>query len=258
MGIKIDRIGETRVNTFGSEIIISEYRNRRDIDVYFPEYNWTFKNARYDNFKKGNIKCPYEKRYYNIGYLGEGDYKSKENGKNTKIYDVWHDMLRRCYSEKEHKRHPTYIGCKVSEEWHNFQNFGKWYYENYYEVEGEKMCLDKDILIKGNKIYSPENCIFVPERINTLFTKCDKSRGDSVIGTTPKNGKYQVQCQIFNPETGKSKHKHLGYYDTQEKAFQVYKYYKEKNIKDVANYYKEHIPEKLYKALYDYEVEITD
>ena len=137
MSKKIDRTGEKNINNFGSEIIIVKYRNKRDIDVYFSEYDWTFKNNTYQNFKKGQIRCPYEKSVYGIGYLGEGDYKSKENGKNTKIYDVWHGMLRRCYDEKLHERQPTYIGCKVCEEWHNFQNFAKWYDENYYEIEEE-------------------------------------------------------------------------------------------------------------------------
>ena len=120
------------------------------------------------------------------------------------------------------------------------------------------MCLDKDILVKHNKIYSSETCVYVPETINTLFVKRQNDRGESIIGTTPKNGKYEAQCWLINPETGKSKKKHLGCYDTQEKAFEVYKYYKEKNIKVVADYYKKLIPQKLYNALYSYEVEITD
>ena len=74
----------------------------------------------------------------------------------------------------------------------------------------------------------------------------------------PAYNVHKVQCNIINPETGKSKKKYLGYYDTQEKAFQVYKYYKERNIKQVADYYKEQIPDKLYDALYDYEVDIND
>lgn len=167
-------------------------------------------------------------------------------------------MLTRCYNHKYHETHPTYINCNVSEEFHNFQNFGAWDKVNYYNVGNEKMCLDKDILVKHNKIYSSETCVYVPETINTLFVKRQNDRGESIIGTTPKNGKYEAQCWLINPETGKSKKKHLGCYDTQEKAFEVYKYYKEKNIKVVADYYKKLIPQKLYNALYSYEVEITD
>lgn len=256
---KVDRTGEIGVNNFGSEIIIIGYRKYSDIDVYFPEYDWTFKNATYQSFKNGEIKCPYEKRVYGIGYLGEGKYKPKENGKHTKVYKTWKSMLGRCYDTKIQEKNPTYKNCSVTEEWYNFQNFGKWYSENYYEIEGERMCLDKDILIKHNKIYSPETCIFVPNTINSLFVKCDKSRGESVIGTTPrKNSKYEAQCWLINPKTGKSKNEYLGRYDSQEKGFEIYKYYKEKNIKQVADYYKSLIPQKVYDALYDYEVEIDD
>ena len=252
------RTDETGINNFGSKMIIVEYRSSRDIDVYFPEYDWIAKSTRYDAFKKGEIKCPYEPRVYGVGYVGEGKYKTKENGKHTRVYRTWYDMLRRCYDEKNLKRNPTYVNCKVSESFHNFQNFGKWYENNFYQVDDEKMCLDKDILIKHNKIYSPETCIFVPEKINILFVKCDNKRGNSIIGTSPFKGKYRTQCRLINPETGESKNEYLGRYDTQEEAFKVYKYYKEKNIKEVADYYFGRIPDKLYDGLYNYEVEIDD
>ena len=110
-----DRTGEESLNNFGSKMVISEYRNRRDIDIYFPEYNWVFEHGVYDNFKKGKIKCPYEPRYYGKGYLGEGEYKMSENGKHTDKYDIWHSMLTRCYDPKYHEKYPTYKGCKVEE-----------------------------------------------------------------------------------------------------------------------------------------------
>ena len=258
MGSKIDRIGERNYNTFGSEMIITKYRMNRDIDVYFPEYNWTARNVTYQHFKNGKIKCPYERRTCGIGYLGEGKYKVRENGKPTRVYETWKSMLQRCYDKKLHKKRPTYIGCEVCDEWLNFQNFAKWYKDNYYEVEGELMCLDKDILIKHNKIYSPETCIFVPQTINILFTKNNSKRGESVIGTTLHQGKYETRCSLINPETGESKQEYLGLYETQEEAFKVYKYYKENNIKEVADYYFGRIPDKLYDRLYNYEVEIDD
>ena len=259
MSSKVDRIGEIGYNTFGSKMVIIEYRKYSDIDIYFPEYNWIAKNREYRHFKKGNVRCPYERRIFNIGYLGEGKYKSKENGKNTRVYDTWHNMLQRCYDEKCQEKNPTYIGCEVSENFHDFQNFGDWNSENYYEIEGEQMCLDKDILVKHNKIYSPETCVFVPQTINKLFTKRQNDRGASVIGASlHKNSKSQVRCHMINPETGKSQCEYLGLFHTQEKAFEVYKYYKEKNIKQVADYFKGLIPEILYDALYNYEVEIND
>lgn len=253
-----DRTGEKRLNNFGSEMVIVDYRGCMDVDVYFPEYDWVYKSVTYQKFKDGGVKCPYERSVYGVGYFGNGEYKAWENGKNTRIYNTWYDMLKRCYDKEYHKKQPTYKNCTVCDEWLNFQNFARWYEENYYEIEGEVMCLDKDILFKGNKIYSPETCVIVPQAINKLFTKRQNDRGDSAIGTSPVDGKYMVRCHMINPKTGKSKRKYLGLFDTQEKAFKIYKYYKEKNIKMVADYFREQIPDKLYDALYNYEVEIDD
>ena len=134
----------------------------------------------------------------------------------------------------------------------------KWIDENYYEVPGEKMCLDKDIVYKGNKVYSRETCIFVPQRINKLFVKSDKARGDNPIGTTPNLcGNYIVRCG-----NGYGKYIYLGTYHTEEEAFRVYKQYKEKVIKEVIDSYEGIIPElyysKLKTAMYNYKVEIDD
>ena len=258
MVAKRDRTGEESYNKFGSKMVIKEYRKAIDIDIYFPEYDWTFKHTRYNDFKKGKIKCPYEARYYGVGYLGEGKYKVKEDGKNSDEYKIWYDMLRRCYCPKYQEKQSAYKGCSVEEYLFNFQHMGEWIEENYYEVPGEIMCLDKDILCKGNKIYSRNKCIFVPERINTLFVKCNKSRGDNPVGVslTP-SGKYRARCR-----NGYGKTVCLGTYSTKEKAFNVYKQYKEKVIKKVIDSYEGIIPEPHYSrlkvAIYNYEVEIDD
>ena len=108
MGRKVTRIGEEKLNSFGSKMIIKEYKSNKDIDVYFPEYDWVFEHAEYKTFKNGTIKCPYEPRVYSVGYFGEGKYKAKKNGKNTDEYIIWRDMLKRCYDPKFHKKNPTY------------------------------------------------------------------------------------------------------------------------------------------------------
>ena len=258
MGKKVSKIGEENINTFGSKMIIKEHRKYSDIDVYFPEYNWTFKHATYQSFKKGKIKCPYEKRYFGVGYLGEGKYKVSENRKLTDEFKIWYHMLQRCHDPKYHEKEPTYKDCTVEDYLLNFQHMCKWLENNYYEIPGEKMCLDKDILNKGNKIYSKDTCIFVPQRINTLFTKSDKSRGKNPIGTYQlSSGNYQVHC---SNAYGKSVY--LGSYSTKEEAFRVYKEYKEKVIKEVIDSYEGKIPEPFYsrlkEAMYNYEVEIDD
>ena len=255
---KTNRVGEERINNFGSKMFVVEYRNNKDIDVYFPEYDWTHKHCNYNNFKRGEIKCPYEPRYFGMGYLGEGEYKMSENGKNNLWFKIWHHMLMRCYDPKYQEKYPTYKGCKVEDYLLNFQHMGSWLEDNYYEVPGEKMCLDKDILCKGNKIYSRETCIFVPHRINTLFTKCDNARGKNPIGVSDlPSGNYQAYCN-----DGYGKQIKLGTYSTKEEAFQVYKQNKEKIIKETIDSYKGKIPEPYYSrlktAMYNYEVEIDD
>ena len=259
MGRKtIDRTGEKGINNFGSKMVIVEYRKWDDIDIYFPEYDWTLKHATYQSFKKRTIKCPYEPRLFGMGYLGEGKYLSSVNGKHTDDFNIWYDMLRRCYDPKFHERNPTYEDCEVEDYLLNFQHMGEWIKNNYYEVPGEKMCLDKDILCKGNKVYSRDICIFIPQKINSLFTKCNKARGNDPIGVSDlPSGNYRVQCR-----NGYGKMIHLGTYSTKEEAFQVYKKYKEKVIKETIDSYKGKIPEpyysKLKDAMYNYEVEIDD
>ena len=123
MANRIDRIGEEKTNTFGSLMRIINYRNNKDIDVFFPEHGWTKEHTEYRCFIKGEIKSPYECRTFGKGYLGEGRHNALINGKRTKCYDVWRQMIERCYSTKYHDRQPTYIDCEVQDSWLNFQIF---------------------------------------------------------------------------------------------------------------------------------------
>lgn len=208
------------------------------------------------------MKHPYDKSVYGVGYIGEGRYKARDNlCKQTIQYYYWSHMMTRCYNEKYLKTGPTYEKCEVCKEWHNFQNFAKWFDENYYDIGDGRIQLDKDILIKRNKIYSPETCVFVPNRINTLFVKRQNYRGKYPIGVSYyKRGKinFLSQCYIFDREQNKSTHKNLGYFNTPEEAFYAYKEFKEEYIKQVADEYKDKIPKKLYDAMYRYKVDIND
>jgi hypothetical protein len=117
------------------------------------------------------------------------------------------------------------------------------------------MHVEKDILVKGNKVYSPDRCIIAPHCINNLFPSCKARRGSLPIGVRlhEQTGTYQAHCK-----NGNNKFKSLGYHSTPEEAFMAYKIYKEKLIKEIASEYKDSIPEKLYNALLNYQVEITD
>lgn len=247
------RIGETRLNTLGSKMWIIEYISYNDITVQFED-SYVAEHRQYSEFKKGKIKSPNDRSIFGIGYLGKGKYKPySDDYKATKQYEAWKNMLQRCYNKEFQIKHPSYIGCTVCDEWLNFQNFAEWYNSNYYSIEGEKTCLDKDILIKGNKIYSPKACIFAPQSINNLFVSCYSLRGDLPVGVViNSNGKYEAHCS-----NGK-KIEHLGSANSKEEAFEIYKEFKEYIIKQLAEEYKKLIPRKLYKAMYNYIVEIDD
>ena len=250
--VRTYRIGETSTNSFGSDMVIAEYIESNNIVVNFPEYNWSVRTT-YKQFKNGLIKCPYERRTFGVGFLGEG-YTTKENGITTKRYETWRDMIKRCYNPKMILKNPTYTECSVCNEWHNFQTFAEWYNNNYYEIPGEIMQLDKDILNKNNKVYGPDSCIFVPATINKLFVKQQRQRGEYPVGVYKQkdNNKYRATISI------NGKNIILGKFDTSEEAFDAYKTAKENHIKEIADQYKSVIPESLYYAMYEYEIEYND
>lgn len=184
--------------------------------------------------------------------VGINDYEGvvRTLGKTIDSYRHWKSMLERCTSEK----YSWYKDCSVCNEWLYFSNFKKWFDDpaNGYK---EGYCLDKDILFKGNKIYSPCTCCFVPPEINTLIVKRKALRGECPIGVTKRrNGKYVAQMQKYG------KLQRLGTYLTKDDAFYVYKKTKEEYIKEVAQKYFDDgkITKRVYDALMKYEVEITD
>lgn len=132
---------------------------------------------------------------------------------------------------------------------HNQENFEKW-------LNGKKWSLDKDILIKGNKVYSSDTCCLVPHNVNCLFLKSDATRGNLPIGVTRKDDGFEARCE--NQLLGERES--IGTYDTSEKAFAAYKFYKEELIKQVAEieYHKGNITKQCYDAMMNYEVEIDD
>lgn len=251
----IKREGESSINSQGLKMKIIRYGNCEDVDVEFED-GITVKNMTYQNFKKGTIKNYCVPEVFGVGYLGFGKYKSGENGKHTEVYQKWKNMLERCYCPYYINKQITYKDCIVYKDWHNFQNFADWFMNNIWS--DDCTCLDKDILIRGNKLYSSETCVLVDSRINNLFTKQDNARGDLPIGVTYKksNGKYIARCNV-----GKKRMKHLGYFTTPLEAFLAYKSFKEFYIKQIADEYFNKYPRfpyKLLKAMYEYEVDIND
>lgn len=112
--------------------------------------------------------------------------------------------------------------------------------------------IDKDIIVRGNKIYGPETCCFVPVELNSMFTKSNSIRGSCPIGVHKQGTKYVATLFV------KGKQKYLGIFDTPKDAFNTYKINKEENIKRLAKGLKPLISKRLFEILINYTVEITD
>ena len=186
-----------------------------------------------------------------VGYLGCNlELKASYNGKKCPIYYAWVRMFERCYSKKFHRINPTYVGCTVSEEFKDYSKRREWY-DNYpYKQDGWH--LDKDLLFKGNKIYSSETCVFLPKEINSMLTHRKKSRGDYPVGVMLEKGKFRAV--ICTNGIGRR----LGSFDSVTEAFNAYKQAKESYIKEVADRWKDRIDPRAYEALYNYTVNIDD
>lgn len=259
MAKKIDRIGEVNTNKKGCVMKIVEYINCLNIFVEFQDKYKTIVHTSYDSFLKGSVKNPYETSVYNAGITG-GKYPTINNGEIIKEYNTWRLMIKRVFDIDFKKEYPTYQDVTCCEEWLLYENFYEWVHsqENFNKwLMLDKSSLDKDILIKGNKVYSPETCCLVPHEVNKLFTKSDIARGEYPIGVSLMSNcdRYQASCNNYFGNKI-----YLGLYLTPADAFNAYKEYKEGLIKQVAQqeFNKGNITEKCYKAMMNYQVEITD
>lgn len=227
------------------DLKIIKYHNSSDVTVEFVATGYR-RSARPQHIKSGGVKDAFFPTIGGVGFLG-GKVEDKRS------YHVWCEMIRRCYVQKEKNGRYQERGVEVCEEWHNYQNFYK-FYEKFYK---EDYHLDKDILIQGNKLYSPETCCFVPININSLFTYTQAKRGGLPCGVAYNEdrggrlGNYSAQvCQ------GKKNIKWLGYYANTEDAFNVYKKEKERVIRTVAEHslWEGEIDLTVYEALLKHEV----
>lgn len=228
---------------------ILEYRSTNDVLIEFLQTG-TRMSVWLGNIKKGTIKDRLYPSVYGVGYVGIGEFKTKIDGKQPIYYKRWKEMISRCYNEKD-KEYCAYgaLGVRVCDEWLNFQNYAKWWLEN---CPDESFALDKDILEKGNKCYSPDKCCFVPFAINSCLTFRKNKRGELPLGVSKKGNKFIAQITKNNEKI------HLGSFLTPEEAFSVYKTAREASIKEYAEIYKNVISEKVYQALQDYTIDITD
>lgn len=255
---KKERVGEEKYNEQGYLMKIVDYINCHHISVKFTQPQESIVTSGYDKFETGKIKNPYAPSVYGMGCAGV-TYPTSENHKQLKEYKTWHGVLQRCFDEKYKQRQPTYKNVVVCEDWLNYEKFYEWIHsqENYEQWKNNNdWHIDKDILVKRNKVYAPDKCCLIPRDVNILFTKRDNYRGDYPIGVSynKSNDGYSAMCSTKN---GRAR---LGIYSTPEEAFYVYKHFKENLIKKIAKetYTKGEITKRCYEALMSYKVEITD
>ena len=225
-----DCIGKVCKSLNSGDFKILKCNGSKNVDVQFLKTGYETATTL-DNIRKGYVKDPYLLSVYGAGILGT-KYLASINTLLTKEYELWSNMLKRCYSDFAKKKQPTYIG------------FG---------VEGFE--LDKDLLIKDNKVYSENACVFIPSEINTVLTKRVASRGEYPIGVY-----WHSKSKAFVAQVGKNKGKqeHLVLFNTELEAYNAYKTAKESFIKELANKFKSQIDERVYDALINYEVNIDD
>ena len=247
-----DCVGKICKSKSSGDFKILKYNNNRNVEVQFLKTGYEA-TVELVQVKRGNVKDPYSPSVYGVGILGT-KYPSTINGIHTKEYKLWQNMLVRCYSDSSKKRRPTYEGCEVSDNFKNYEYFYEWCHKQI-GFSNQDWHLDKDLLVKGNKVYSETTCVFLPNEINSLLTKRTASRGEYLIGVSwDKRG----MAFISRVRKNKGRSEYLGSFNTELEAFNAYKQAKESFIKEQANKWKSQIDPRAHEALMKYTVEITD
>ena len=247
-----DCVGKVCKSKSSGDFKVLKYNDSKNVEIQFLNTGYEA-TVELGSIKSGGVKDPYVPSVYGVGISGT-KYLIRVNGILTKEYELWKSMLQRCYSTTLKKQRPTYIGCEVSDNFKSYEYFYEWC-NNQIGFSNKKWHLDKDLLIKGNKVYNEDSCVFIPNDINLLLTKREALRGEHLIGVYWDKTNKAFKAQVSK---SKGKREHLGLFNTELEAFNAYKTAKEIYIKEQANKWKSQIDERAYNALMNYEVEITD
>ena len=178
-------------------------------------------------------------------------FKISNDGKHFWQYQLWSNMLGRCFNESFKETNPAYKDVTCCDEWLSFANFIEWSNKEVgYSGKQDGMQLDKDILQKGNLIYAPEKCCFVPRVVNLLLNDRARRRGRWPLGVYFDNNNRKfvsmVKCH--------GKTKLVGYFDNPEDASQAYKVAKEAQIKVVALEHREVLKSAVFESLMNWKI----
>ena len=183
--------------------------------------------------------------------INDKKYPVTSRGKQLKEYDLWRNILARCYDPKIQSKYPTYHGCSVSESFKSYSYFYEWC-QTQIGFGLETFQLDKDLIFKGNKLYSEDTCLFLPSSLNLLLIASRATRGSLPIGVSKDKGNFRASYSRNSSPT------RLGIFKTPEEAFNAYKEAKEAFIKLQAEKWKPYIDPRAYATLMAYTVLITD
>ena len=247
-----DCVGKVCKSKSSGDFKIVKYNNARGVDVQFLKTGFEA-TVELGSIRKGEVKDPYSPSVYGVGVTGT-KYLTTINGVQTKEYKLWTGMLERCYNDAYKKQRPTYEGCEVSDNFKYYEYFYEWCHSQI-GFGNEGWHLDKDLLVKGNKVYSENTCVFIPAEINLVLVKSDNIRGKHPIGVYWRKRDKSFVAQV---NKNKGKPEYLGLFKTEIEAFSAYKQAKESFIKEQANKWKDKIDDRAYNALMIYEVDIDD
>lgn len=238
------------------DLIITKYINHKEVYVKFLDTGYETK-AYFGNIKKGIVRDRSVPSILGVGVVG--DEVTKVNGNRLKEYNLWQALLSRCYCDKFHIKCPTYKDCSVSDNFKYYPYFKEWCNNqigfNVLDDKGNHFELDKDLLIKGNKVYSEDTCCFIPREINVALIYNQTKKGNHPIGVSYSkvNNKFVVYVK-----KGEGSREYLGYFEDASVAFLAYKASKEAYLKELAKKWKDKIDPRVYEALIGWEINIDD
>ena len=242
-------VGTVFPTNFNGDCTVVSAKSCNNIVVMFSD--GTEVQVRSGNLTKGIVKNPNNAKIFGVGCNDIGET-------NTKLYTVWHSMIRRCYSEVFHKQNKAYRDVTVQESWKRFSNFKRDVetlpFYSYCESHGYE--LDKDILTDGTRMYKLETVCFVPKEINAVLIK--------EVGVNGRKGYHINSHGNYSISTTRELNeirKELGLrysFKTAREASEVYRLCKKERIRKLANKWKDQIDARVYEALMNYQVEITD
>ncbi len=251
---KADREWQKRRNNYDSLMTCIEYRGANDITVQFDESGYEV-NTTWATFNKGSISSPYDKTVYGKAWLGEGKYKTFDDGEATYAYKLFWNMHKRCNSTSYQNVQPTYVGCSVCDEWNDFQVFADWVSQNFYDIPHDcRIELDKNVLDANNKVYCPEKCRFIPKPLNLILNVKRNGVGTLLAGVTlsASGKKYVAQITEYGQVMN------LGTYETELEAHEAYRVEKQKYVRQRAEEYKEYLPSDIYDYLSNWVYDIEE